>query len=184
MHIPIFIYRPEEDNTNESYPVTNQKSISRKNNKSSRIYYDSNIGTYCVLCRSENTVYIGQSKNVPSRIKAHKSALRKGDYANNTKGLQQMQTHYKKHGIEDFLFIQISECLEDELYEVETECIKRYIDSGYSVYNHFVNTKLEGLFCPPHLVDIVTRVVKLLDNGRLSVSEFESAVDKLENPWY
>lgn len=184
MHIPIFIYKPEEVEVKTSYPVNNQKKQSSKRTKQTKVYYDSNIGTYCVLCKSTNTVYIGQSKNIPSRIKAHKSALRRGDYSNNTKGLQKMQRDYKKYGIHDFVFTQIAQCEEDELYDVETEAIKQYLENGFEIYNYFVNTKVSGMFCPPYLVDVMTRAIKLIEDGRLSLTEFEKAVDKLENPWY
>lgn len=178
MHIPIFIFKPDD-------------SVPEKNNNNkqcvkqyTKVSYDNHIGVYCILCRSENTVYIGQSINVPNRIKSHKSALKRGSYSNNTKGLQKMQSDYNKYGVEDFVFTQIAECESGDLYQLETESIKQYLDNDFEIYNYFVNTKLSGIFCPPQFRDVINRTIKLLDESKLSLSEFEAAIDKMENPWY
>ena len=124
-------------------------------------------------------VYIGQSKNVPSRIRNHKMNLRNGNYEGKTKGLDNMQLDWNCNK-DDFRFSQICSCKERDLLEEETYWLKKYLDEGWEVYNHFVNTSVTGLICPDEFKSVIERVIKMLDKGRLSVGELSSSLDSIE----
>lgn len=165
---PLLIYRPEEPKDKTKPPKI-------------KVHYDSHVGIYKIHCIDSNRVYIGQSKNVPNRIRSHRCALKSGKYSSKTKGLNLMQQDYDKYGEDAFVMLQLLECTEQDLLEEETRALSEFIAAGIDVYNHFVNTNTSGIICPEDFKPLVERVIKLLDRGKLSVSELDSALDSIEN---
>jgi len=147
---------------------------------SPKIHYDSSIGIYHIKCVPLDRYYVGQSKNVPSRIRNHKMNLKNGTYGGKNKGLSQMQQDYDAMPEGSFVFAQICSCEEDDLYEMETFWAKSYVNNGFEVYNYFLNTEVTGLVCPDAFREIVKRVITALDKGKLSPSELESSLDHIE----
>jgi hypothetical protein len=144
------------------------------------VKYDSNIGIYIIVNESIQKAYVGQSKNIPTRLRNHRGNLKNNIYSK--KGnLKAFQDDADKYGIESFKFLQICSCEEHELYYWETHYCKEYFDKGYTLYNHFMNTEITGLLCPDEFKDIIQKAIKLLDRGVLNKQQFEQALYQLEN---
>lgn len=62
-------------------------------------------GIYMIVCLSNQKVYIGQSKNVHTRIVDHRQKLRKGTHTN-----PYMQHSFSKHGDGSFQFSALEYC--------------------------------------------------------------------------
>jgi hypothetical protein len=140
--------------------------------------WDSHIGVYGVFCNATNSVYIGQSKNVPTRMRNHRMNLKNGVYRKNH--LWQMQSDYDKHGEESFRYLQIAQCNEEQLLSLETQYCVQYHTDGYTLYNGYIHTESTGLYCPKPFEPIITRIIKLLDRGRISLPDLERGIDAAE----
>lgn len=79
------------------------------------------IGIYKIENLIDNKVYIGQSKNLKSRLDGHKSCLKYNHHSN-----IYLQRAYNKYGEENFKFEIIEECEEDKLTEREQYWIDYY----------------------------------------------------------
>ena len=72
------------------------------------------IGVYKILNKVNNKLYVGSSTFVQSRLRLHKSHLRKNKHVN-----KHLQSSFNKYGIENFQFLLIEECEESNLIERE-----------------------------------------------------------------
>lgn len=72
------------------------------------------IGVYKILNKVNNKLYVGSSTFVQSRLRLHKSHLRKNEHVN-----KHLQSSFNKYGIENFQFLLIEECEESNLIERE-----------------------------------------------------------------
>ena len=79
------------------------------------------VGIYRIKNLIDNKVYIGQSKNVQSRLDGHKSCLKNNRHINT-----HLQNAYNKYGEENFKFEIIEECQEAKLTEREQYWIDYY----------------------------------------------------------
>lgn len=84
------------------------------------------IGVYLIKCKSENKVYIGQSKNIKRRYVCHISKLRKHNHPN-----KYLQEAFDKYGENDFSYEVLVELKNDDfnrqkLYDLETSYISLY----------------------------------------------------------
>ena len=80
------------------------------------------VGIYCIKNKINNKVYIGQSTDITSRFRSHKSSLRRGNHYNSY-----LQKSWNKHGEDEFEFCILEECEIDMLDILE----RHYID----IYN-------------------------------------------------
>lgn len=87
------------------------------------------VGIYKITNRVNNKVYIGQSKNIEQRWKAHRTRYWSGKYA--------IQKAMIKYGIDNFDFTVLEECEIDELNNKEIYWISYYdshnSDKGYNL---------------------------------------------------
>src|SRR5690554_5586061 len=120
-----------------------------------KTHVDSNIGIYVIEVPDLKRAYVGQSKNVSSRIRQHKYALNGGQYHKQTSGLQRMQDDFNSLGSSSFKFFQICECDPSDLFEQETYYCKQYSKDGYEMYNTYINTEMYGVNCPKEFVDVI-----------------------------
>lgn len=88
-----------------------------------------NCGIYKIENKINNKIYIGQSKNIRSRIYNHKKRLALGNHYN-----LHLQESYNKHGLNCFNFETIEYCAEDSLNEREIFWIKK-LDTFNNGYN-------------------------------------------------
>ena len=79
------------------------------------------IGIYKIENKANGKVYIGQSVNIESRWKGHKSNLRNNKHQNDY-----LQKSWNKYGEENFDFSVLCECEKDKLDEKEIYYINQY----------------------------------------------------------
>jgi group I intron endonuclease len=144
-----------------------------------KLKLDSEIGIYKIECKVTKSIYIGQSKNIPARIKHHKTALNsilyKDRYPN-------MQGDFYEYGEENFIFEAIHNCDDYELLMWETTYIEHYLNEGFTVYNHILDTTDANLVnCPGKFTDIIKRLVKQLEIGKITPTDLEKALYYAEN---
>lgn len=86
------------------------------------------IGIYAISCGTK--LYIGQSKNIESRIRKHFQELRRGVH-HNTK----LQNSFNFYGETRFSWRIVCECPEDRLDELETWYIKKFdtVSGGFNL---------------------------------------------------
>jgi len=89
-------------------------------------------GVYKITNTVNNRFYIGSSKNIESRIRAHKASLRRRDHRSKF-----LQRSYDKYGLEYFKFETVIICSEDNLLFYE----QLLIDSLKPDFN---NSKVAG----------------------------------------
>lgn len=110
------------------------------------------VGIYLIRCKENNKCYIGQSKNVKTRLSGHKSMLRSGKHSNKS-----MQKDFDLFREENFEFIKIMDCSDMDFSEspcgnghfasnpmnkAESELIRKY-DSYYNGYNGNIQITFE-----------------------------------------
>ena len=78
------------------------------------------IGIYMIKNKVNNKCYIGQSINIINRWYGHKNSLR-----HNTHGNKHLQNAWNKYGEDNFEFIVLEECKEDELNDKEIYWISK-----------------------------------------------------------
>ena len=81
------------------------------------------IGIYKIKCKKNNKVYIGQSSDIKSRFRNHKSSLKNNKHENNY-----LQYSYNKYGENSFTFELLEECDQNVLNEREIYWMK-FFDS-------------------------------------------------------
>lgn len=86
-------------------------------------------GIYKIQNKANNKFYIGQSKNIKSRIFEHKLQLRKGKHFN-----IHLQSSFDKYGEDAFVFSALEYCKESELNKKEIYWIKKLkaFTNGYN----------------------------------------------------
>ena len=68
-------------------------------------------GIYCIFSNiDKNKIYIGSAKNITTRIKRHLSELK-----NNKHNNKKMQNYFNKHSLDNFNYIVLVLCSEEEL---------------------------------------------------------------------
>ena len=106
-------------------------------------------GIYLITCLTTTKVYIGSSKNIYERWKAHKRMLRRGNHDN-----IHFQRAWNKYGENDFLF-EIWEKTE-KLQERETYWIYAFdaVSSGFNIdaeaYRTAKNGEANGMYGKKH----------------------------------
>lgn len=112
------------------------------------------IGIYCFENKINGKRYIGKSKDIEARYKAHtKKAINDGTYFHNA---------LKKYGVDAFNFTILEECEESKLNERE-----EYYISHFDTYNNGYNMTLGGdggdtLTNHPDIINIGKKISKKL----------------------
>lgn len=78
-------------------------------------------GIYCLMFKTSRKIYVGQSKNIPVRIKQHLSDLKSGTHKN-----KMVQNHYNKYGKNDLSVCVGKYCPEDKLDQLEISLISAF----------------------------------------------------------
>lgn len=99
------------------------------------------VGIYKITNLIDNKVYIGQSKNLKSRLGGHKSCLKHNHHSN-----IYLQRAYNKYGAENFKFEIIEECEEDKLTEREQYWIDFYGGMNSNSNYNFKEASSPGKF--------------------------------------
>lgn len=90
------------------------------------------IGIYCIKNKINGKVYIGSSNNIERRFKRHKTELNTKKHSN-----KYLEKAYNKYGEENFEFIILELCNEEELIQKEIFFISKYdslnISKGYNL---------------------------------------------------
>jgi len=86
-------------------------------------------GIYKLECIPNGKVYIGSSKDLEKRKKQHFSSFKMGHHL-----CKELQKDFEKFGINNFRFIVIKLCSEEEFSKLEYEYINSYRKDG-CIYN-------------------------------------------------
>jgi len=125
-------------------------------------------GIYVIVCEAEKHVYVGQSTNVPSRMRNHKMNISKDNPASD-KIYDKMRKHKKIHGIDAFQFSMYESLPGADnslLLNRENTAMKEWFKKGYLLYNNSVLQSIRDqyVYCPLELQSLVTSVVSILTN--------------------
>jgi group I intron endonuclease len=120
------------------------------------------IGIYKIENKVNGKVYVGQSVNIESRWKAHKSELRRDTHYNT-----HLQKSWNKYGEDNFEFSVIEECLEQELDDKEIYWIDYYhcCEAEYG-YNSQIGGTGDILYRPVLQFDLSGNFIKEWKNSR------------------
>lgn len=90
---------------------------------------NNNSGIYCIVNKSNNKVYVGQTYNLNYRWNRHKHDLNHGYHSN-----KHLQSAWNKYGSDSFEFLILEECNLDTIDSKEKYWIDYYnsIKSGYN----------------------------------------------------
>lgn len=136
------------------------------------------IGIYKLECIPAKSVYIGQSKNIPSRLKAHKSRLR-GKSINYAESYPDIKRDYTLYGDSLMKFEPIHYCSAKDLHKWETYYIKLYREEGYTIYNKLHNTSATILNVPNIYQESLRDIIKALDHGKITPQQLQTFLDGL-----
>ena len=92
-------------------------------------------GIYRIYNIINGKFYVGSSKNIKRRKTEHFRMLRKGTHHN-----KHLQNSVDKYGIENFFFVVMEYCEEDEQFERE----QFHLDSVIPAYTYNISTVAEG----------------------------------------
>lgn len=139
-------------------------------------------GVYVIICEVEKHAYIGQSFNVPTRLRNHKMCIVNGSTQQSYK---KMQEHYKKHKIEAFQFIDyeyIENGTEDQLLRREAELMAEFAKMGYKLYNSAYSKELidSSIFCPDNIRADIERLIDYIRGNSDKEQQLTVFVDSLK----
>ena len=83
------------------------------------------IGIYCILNKTKDKVYIGQSLNIEQRLRQHMS----------NSSNPELKEDIEKFGLSKFEFSILKKCSASKLDTLEKKYIKHFQDRGIDVYN-------------------------------------------------
>lgn len=126
------------------------------------------IGIYMILNNINGHAYIGQSKNIETRIQKHIYSL-----TNNYHHNQHLQNAWNKYGKGNFNFFILEKCNKALLDDAEIFWI-----SFLGTYNNGYNLTPGGDFCPMKVPEIVKKISGK-NNGMYNVRKYRE-----DNPFY
>lgn len=135
-------------------------------------------GVYKIECVELKSVFIGQSRNVPSRMRNHRMNLKDGIYVNSkSEVLRSLQCDWNLPTT-NFIFKQTYEGT--DLNVQEERAISDYIASGYKVYN-MPGHNVVDFSCPDQFKSVLTKMIGLLSENRITVLQLEGIIEQIEN---
>lgn len=123
---PIVIKKPRSAKI--KHPITQKAFLAQKDLRSVCRNLSGRTGIYCIYTK-EFTTYIGQSKDIGTRLRSHINDLKSGRHKNT-----QMQNDWNERGIGYFTFQQVEQCSLSKLDEREFYYIQAYktFEYGYN----------------------------------------------------
>ena len=90
-------------------------------------------GVYQIICKKNNKIYIGSSKNIISRWRHHTSDLNRNCHSN-----MFLQEDWNKYGLDNFEFIILEETELENRYDVEQNYLNLLmpfyrVGNGYNI---------------------------------------------------
>ncbi len=169
-HVPDHLFKPNE------YGHINTSKI-KKYEGSPKIR-----GVYVIICEAEKHAYIGQSFNVPTRLRNHKMCIVNGSTQQSYK---KMQEHYKRHKIEAFQFIDyeyIDNATEGQLLKREAELMTEFAKMGYKLYNRAFSKELidSSIFCPDNIRGDIERLIDYIRGNSDKAQQLTMFIDSLK----
>jgi len=138
------------------------------------------IGIYIILCETERSVYVGQSRNMEGRLKHHKSTIKAGKKSRNNVYTRMIE-HKEKHGLKAFEFLQYWEMdspSSDELLRCEDKTMIKYLNEGYSLYNYSVCSEISSnsVYCNPSIKPQITQLINLVKEKPEIMNKIEELI--------
>lgn len=129
-------------------------------------YVDRFAGVYVVLCNKSSCAYVGQSKNVHTRLRSHKMAMQ----STQAKGSVyiKMRQDLMKYGIDSFSFVFHKKCDNnvEVLLKEEALAMMHYVKEGYSLYNKVISVSPESIYCPQEHQLLISNIVDKICNDK------------------
>lgn len=125
------------------------------------------VGIYKITNNINNKVYIGQSRNIHSRLNAHKTRpfnINSNDYN------KRLYVSIRKYGLENFSFEIIEECLIEELNERENYWIK-YYNSNKEEYGYNQTLTEYNIVAQKISESLLEAIYKDLKENKISIKE-------------
>lgn len=115
-------------------------------------------GTYAIICDKAKYVYVGQSQNVKTRLRAHKMAIISPLTKLSTYTL--MKEHWKQFGIKSFQFVECQK-IEDtkDLLEAEINTMVEFLTKGYRLYNKQLPIGEFAIYCPKDIILTIQKTI-------------------------
>ncbi len=88
---------------------------------------------YGIINLITNNIYVGKTRNYKKRFIKHKSLLKNNKHFN-----KYLQNSYNKHGLINFKFILLEQCLESEITDMEQKWVDYYSNC---LFNHVKDVK-------------------------------------------
>jgi len=137
-------------------------------------------GVYVIVNEVLKSCYVGQSINLNGRLKNHKSLLVTGKHS-----VLELQKDYTAFS-SDFEFKILCHSEDDtDLLQNETMYISQYKRKGYRIYNTIHDTEnpmAHTVVCQTKQhQNVLSRLNKLLQNGKISIAQLEYSIDYAEN---
>ena len=128
-------------------------------------------GIYVIICEKKKYAYIGQSKNIGSRLRAHKMCILGNDKHPITPYIK-MKEHLDEHGIESFQFLIHELCPEKDRLPKEAEAMIYYLELGYTLYNKViaVGNSNNNIYCKDEFHPIIKDIIVKLSNPEFKES--------------
>ena len=128
--------------------------------------YDEHKGIYVIICEIEKYAYVGQSRNMNSRLRNHKMIM-VHTKPHETKTYIKMREHVAKHGIEAFQFLKhlpMPDANMIELTNMENEVMGNFVRKGYNLYNSAISLQMrdECVICPKEFQPVILQSIELL----------------------
>lgn len=98
------------------------------------------MGIYALIFKTKKQVYIGQSKNITTRVKQHLSDLNSTAHSN-----KKVQNYYNKYGKNDLVVCQVLNCSIDLLDDIEIKLIAIFKRLGNSLNSEHGGNKNKTL---------------------------------------
>lgn len=118
-------------------------------------------GIYCLHSKSNGKRYIGSSKDIVFRFRAHISKLKNGKHVN-----QHLQNAFNKYGLEDFNFCILEECLPSELLHKEQQQINSFSwDLLYNKSKIAAGGGSDTIQIPLYLLNLKGGIVRMFRSG-------------------
>lgn len=153
----LLIYRPDQP---DREPETSYKMPAKH-----RVVVS---GVYKIECTYTNSVYVGQSTNMKTRLKNHESQLRLGRHV-----VDKMQSDYNLYS-QYFIFEEIDRIDDQCLLKWETFYISQHKEEGFNIYNTVYDTANNSVVnCPEQYTKLINKLIEGLNKGKIRAEDIE-----------
>lgn len=124
-------------------------------------------GVYAIEVLALKRVYVGQSVDVPNRIRQHRSVLSRG-----VAGNKEIQADWDSGT--PFEFKLLETCYNVDLLKKETEYTLRYAKEGWRVYNSCLVSTTAFTNIPAIHQAFVYEIVNAIDSGKVTKEQIKA----------